>query len=134
MPQGINDIFGIYEKSLMVRTKKAEIIANNITNADTPGYKARDLDFKEVLGRYVRNQPMLGHMSKTSDMHVGSLIEASSMEGVKYRQSMQPSLDGNSVDMHVEKTAYTENALRLEASFTFLNGKIKGIMGALRGD
>ena len=87
-----------------------------------------------MLGRYVNGQPIAGQMSQTNGRHVGSLIESSAMEGIKFRQRMQASLDGNSVDMHVEKTAYTENALRLEASFRFLNGKIQSIRGALRGE
>ena len=132
MPDVFNNIFGIHEQALHVRTKRAELLANNIANSDTPGYKARDLNFKDVL-RNIQNSDM-GLLNTTHHQHVNGMTESGVMQGLMYRSPMQPSIDGNTVDMHIEKAQFTENAMRYNASFTFLNGRIKGILGALRGD
>lgn len=134
MPQSLDNIFGVYEKALMTRSKRAEVIANNLANVDTPGYQARDLDFKKILRNEVQGQPLVKDMSVTSRSHVNQLLEPSSIDGIKYRTRMQTSLDGNSVDAYIEKAEYADNALRLQASFTFLNGRVKAIKDALRGD
>ncbi len=134
MPGGFDSIFGIYEQAVNVRTKRAEIIANNIANSDTPGYKAKDIDFRSVLSGQMASQRVSGQMRLTDDQHVTQLIEPTAISGMKYRNPVQPAIDGNTVDMNVEKSRYAENALRFQASFTFLNGRIKGIMGAIRGE
>lgn len=134
MPNGFDSIFGIHEQALQVRSKRAQLIANNIANADTPGYKARDIEFSEVLLKQMRGSSMSPSMRSTDARHVNNLIDSTAMEGLKYRNPMQPSIDGNTVDMNIEKAEYAENTLRFQATFTFLNGRVKGILGALRGE
>ncbi len=133
MPTGFDSIFGIHEQALHVRTKRAELIANNIANADTPGYKARDINFRAVLSSQMRGE-QVGHLKKTDARHVNHLMEPTAMQGLQYRTPMQPSIDGNSVDMNIEKTEYMQNELRFEATHNFLNGRIKSIIGALKGE
>ncbi|MBL4865104.1 MAG: flagellar basal body rod protein FlgB [Pseudomonadales bacterium] len=125
--------FGLYEVALNTTIKRSELLANNIANADTPGYKARDIDFAEVMRGY-NNPGSSVRMAATSTLHRSGLVESSAMEGLKYRTSAQPSIDGNTVDADKENAEYARNTLLYNASFHFLNGKIKGLIGAIRGE
>ncbi|WP_434680699.1 flagellar basal body rod protein FlgB [Pseudomonas sp. R1-18] len=126
---------GIHEKALGFRAQRAEVLANNISNADTPNYKARDLDFSSVLaaendkaqnGRFALNMTNTRHIeAEGMGNQDGSLL---------YRTPSQPSLDQNTVDSQVEQANYTENAMGFQASFTLLNSKFKGLVSALRGE
>src|SRR5690606_12779491 len=125
---------GIHEKALGFRAQRAEVLANNIANADTPNYKARDLDFSAVLAaQSSQNQGSFG-VAVTSNRH----IAAEGMEipdpPLRFRPPHHASLDQNSVDMQVEQATYAENAIDFQASFTLHNSKFKGLMSALRGE
>ena len=126
---------GLHEKALGFRAQRAEVLANNISNADTPNYKARDLDFSSVLA--AENEKVQnGHfaLNMTNSRH----IEAEGMgmdDGtLLYRTPSAPSMDQNTVDSQVEQANYTENAMGFQASFTLLNSKFKGLVAALRGE
>ncbi|MEG5265740.1 flagellar basal body rod protein FlgB [Pseudomonas sp. JDS28PS106] len=126
---------GIHEKALNFRAQRAEVLANNISNADTPNFKARDLDFSSVLA--AENQKVQnGHfaLNMTNSRHIEA--EGMGMEDgtLLYRTPSQPSLDQNTVDSQVEQANYTENAMGFQASFTLLNSKFKGLVAALRGE
>lgn len=124
---------GIHDKALQVRTQRAEILANNLANSDTPNFKARDLDFRAVL----KDQLSVGAplaASTTNARHQTLSNEMGFNNELLYRTPMQPSIDGNTVDEHAEHAAYMENSLAFQASFTFLNGKFKGLMSAIRGE
>lgn len=126
-----DDAFGIHPRALLLRSQRAEVIAANLANADTPGYKARDFDFQKAL-----NQEMQGlvRVHTTHQRHIqpdpGLVPEAQML----YRSPMQPSLDGNTVDTEREHTAFSANAIEYQASLGFLNGKISGLRKALRGE
>jgi len=126
---------GIHEKALNFRAQRAEVLANNISNADTPNFKARDLSFSSVLAAE-SEKTQNGHfvLNKTNSRH----IEAEGMSNddgtLMYRTPSQPSLDQNTVDSQVEQASYTENAMGFQASFTLLNSKFKGLVAALRGE
>jgi flagellar basal-body rod protein FlgB len=126
---------GIHEKALGFRAQRAEVLANNISNADTPNYKARDLDFSSVLaaendkaqnGRFALNM--------TNSRHIEAEGMGNQDGSLLYRTPSQPSLDQNTVDSQVEQANYTENAMGFQASFTLLNSKFKGLVSALRGE
>jgi len=121
---------GIHPQALEVRERRAEVLANNLANADTPGYKARDLDFKAMLGSQVDNQMK---MTMTSGKHLPPMDVAQS-DGLKYRMATQPSLDGNTVDTQQETAEFTKNVLDFQASFQMLNGKFKSLTSVLRGE
>jgi flagellar basal-body rod protein FlgB len=120
---------GIHADALRFRTARAEIIANNLINADTPGFKARDIRFKDMLARSVAGEPLkathAGHIQRTTRSNSSQQL---------YRQPMQPSVDGNTVDAEIEESSYMRNALEFQASFTFLNSKFRGLMKAIRGE
>lgn len=125
---------GIHQQAVAVREKRAEVLANNIANADTPNYKARDMDFKEILAG---TQPLIQtplKMSMTHDSHYADVINPDFAADLMYRTPMQPSVDDNTVEVQEEMARYTENALDYQASFDFLNRKFKGLSKALKGE
>jgi len=126
----LDNAFGIHEQALKLRTHRAEVLAGNIANADTPGYKARDIDFHKLIQKQL---PAVESMRATSPRHIqpdNGLVSASE---VFYRIPNQPSLDGNTVDSQMEHTAYAANAMEYQASLRFLSGGIKKLMIAIKG-
>ncbi len=119
---------------MILRARRASILASNIANADTPNYKARDIDFKAVM--HSIQKPQTGDrliMASTHRNHL-STTSINSSADIQYRNPLHASLDGNTVDSHVEQAKFAENALQYQTSFTFLNGRIKGIVNALKGE
>jgi len=125
---------GLHEKALSFRADRAEVIANNIANADTPNYKARDLDFASVLESQQPGSERSFQTARTHGSHIAMESFIDQAAGLRYRVASQPSIDGNSVDTQVEQAKYAQNAIDFQASFTFLNSKFKGLMTAIRGD
>ncbi|WP_268800265.1 flagellar basal body rod protein FlgB [Pseudomonas huanghezhanensis] len=135
MSISFENALGIHEKALNFRAQRAEVLANNITNADTPNYKARDLDFSKVLAAENEKSTKGSFALNTTNSHH---IEAAGMGNedgsLLYRTPSQPSLDQNTVDTQVENANYAENAIGFQASFTLLNSKFKGLVSAIRGE
>jgi len=136
---------GIHEQALDVRSRRAEVLANNLANVDTPNFKARDIAFKSMLDRQVnavdRMQAMQHlNVQATRAAHIAHLDSAIAQgdggeDGdLLYRTPTQPSVDGNTVDENVEQAEYMKNALNWQASFQFLSAKFKGLKDAIRGD
>lgn len=119
---------GIHPQALALREKRGELLAANLANADTPGYKARDLDFKSVLQQ---NMQLTQPMERTQANHFST--QQSLESHVMYRNPMQASLDGNTVEANVEQAKYAENAVQYQASLQFVGNKFSGLMLALRG-
>lgn len=132
MAINFDSVFGIHEKALEVRSKRSELLANNIANADTPGYLAKDLDFKAILeGASTEQLPMA--TSQSSHLQNNSMpIEG--IGGLMYRIPTQPSIDGNTVDSQVENAEFAKNAVQFQATTTFLNGKIRSLISAIKGE
>lgn len=130
----LDKTFGIHQQALLVREKRAEILASNIANGDTPNYKARDIDFKQILNQY-QTGAMSGKLSSTHPRHFsgGAQISGQGYE-LQYRQPMHASLDGNTVDAQTEKAEFAQNALQYQVSLEFLSGKIKNLQKALKGE
>jgi len=116
---------------LAVYSKRSGLLASNIANADTPGYKARDIDFRAALSRASGEQLAL---KTTRGNHIASAGNGTSGPEVLYRVPTQPSLDGNTVDSQQEKARFTENAIRYQSTLTFLGGKFSGLKLAIKGD
>jgi len=131
MPISFDSALGIHEKALAVRSRRTEMLASNIANADTPGYKAKDVDFKSALANV---EAQSGNtLTRTNSKHI-QISTAENNADILYRVPNQSSLDGNTVDEQVEKSAFADNALRYQASITFLDGKFKGMIAALKGE
>jgi len=127
----LDNAFGIHEQALKMRSYRAELLASNMANADTPGFKARDIDFKQALQSEVVKQTQ---MKTTHKNHFSAATSSLTPAHLRYRIPSQPSLDGNTVDMQLEKSAFAANTLEYQASLGFLNGKISGLKRAIRGD
>lgn len=133
MSINFENALGIHEQALQVRAQRAEVLANNLTNVDTPNYKARDIDFRKVLSDSMAMGEGGMAMKTTHGRH--QLSEGLGGSGdAMYRVPSQPSIDGNTVEEHVEHAEYMRNTLQFQASFTFLNSKFKGLMNAIRGE
>lgn len=134
MPISFDSALGIHDKALAVRAYRTELLASNVANSDTPGYKARDIDFRSALeNAQATSQQSSNGLRVTHGNHIQISSAPVGVETM-YRVPNQASLDGNTVDSQLEKSAFAENALRYQASLTFLEGKFKGLMTALKGD
>ena len=136
MPLNLDQYVGVHATALDVRARRTELIANNLANADTPGYKARDLDFRAAMARASGETPTSGvHLSTTQAGHIGGKATADvpGDPDLKYRTPLAPALDGNTVDTQLEQAAFAENAVRYQATLTFLNNKFRGLMTAILG-
>ena len=125
-----DNIFGIHEQALLVHGQRIGVLATNLANADTPNYKARDIDFSEVLA-HSDGAPL--PMSVTQASHISFNDSELSAGQLKYRNPYQASLDGNTVEMPVEQAAFSENNVRYQASLTFINQKIAELQLAIAG-
>ncbi|NRA21775.1 MAG: flagellar basal body rod protein FlgB [Oceanospirillaceae bacterium] len=121
---------GIHQQAIQVRADRAEVLANNIANADTPNYLSRDLDFKAILNGEVDKELKL---MTTNSSHSANVIHPDFAAELMYRVPTQPSVDGNTVDVQEEMAAFGQNTLAYQASFEFLNGKFKGLKLAIKG-
>ncbi len=128
----IDKAFGIHAVALQLRARRAEVLAANLANADTPNYKARDLDFKAAL-KAAAGRESAAALRTTHPRHIGGQGNAGGVE-LRYRVPTQPSADGNTVDTQREQAAFAENALQYQASLTFLNGKIRSLKTAIKGE
>ncbi len=134
MAISFNSALGIHEKALHVRAKRAEVLANNLVNADTPNFKARDIDFRSVLkGQMTDNLDSATRIKATNSRHFGASTNMFEPE-LMYRNPMQPSLDGNTVDEQADMSRFAQNSMDFQASFQFLNSKFTGLKNAIKGE
>lgn len=130
---GLNNYLGIHPAALKVRSQRTELLAKNLANADTPNFKARDIDFRSALAAAGgRDAPIAMSATQPAHIAVGSAAQGVAPE-LKYRTPLAPSLDGNTVDTQLEQTAFAENAVRYQASLTMLNAKFRALLTAITG-
>jgi flagellar basal-body rod protein FlgB len=131
MAIGFDKALGAHQHTMLIRSQRAELLASNIANADTPGYKAKDIDFAQAFKAATSSQQRGNLMQRTDVNHMrgGSQLN----NGVElFRNPNQTDTgDGNSVDIQVERNLYVQNALEYQASLQFLTGKFKGLKKAL---
>lgn len=138
----IDQYLSFHETALSLRAQRQELLASNIANADTPNYKARDLDFGSALHSALASKGAAGGanaalLATTAARHIGRGAPTGEMLAngtpVLYRGEVQGSVDGNTVDMDVERNQFADNALRYEAGITMINSQIKGLLAAIQG-
>ena len=134
MAISIDKHIGLYQHALELRSQRANVLANNIANADTPGYKARDIDFQQMLKVRLGEESDLVPVDGTDDKHFLAIPQADTITGLKFRNPTNPAIDGNTVDAQAEKTEFVRNTMEYQAAFEFLNGKIKSLMSAIKGE
>ena len=126
-----SNAFGIHEKALQVRSQRMEVLAQNIANADTPNFKARDIDFRAVLNG-VQGEDL--KIQATRQGHYNAGEATSDGSGLLYRVPFNTAFDGNTVELSVEQAQYGKAAADYQATLQFLESDISGLRKALRGD
>lgn len=114
----MDNLFGIYGNALALRSQRMDVLASNIANAATPNYKARDFDFTKAIAE-VKN---------------GTAHQDAVQTNTDYRVPLQPSLDGNTVELSTEQTLFAENAVQYRTTLSFLDGRISNLRRAMKGE
>ena len=132
MASKIDNAFSFQQQALGLRAQRQQILAGNIANADTPYYQARDFDFATALKEAVagRSSGNLA-LTTTAAAHLPGSVQESSAR-LLYRNPVQPSADGNTVEMDIERAQFSENAVQYEAGVTFISGQIKTLLSAVQ--
>lgn len=134
MALNINDQFDLHTRVLGLANQRLELLADNVANADTPNYKARDIDFRAAMANASQPGGLGGDLPMAATR--GGHIQAGSGPNTTnpmYRQPDQPSLDGNTVDSQKENAAIAETSVRYQATLTFLSSRIRGLRDAITG-
>jgi flagellar basal-body rod protein FlgB len=129
----LDNYLGVHTAGLKVSAQRMELLAKNLANADTPNFKSRDIDFRSALAQAgSRDAPI--RMTATQPGHIAAAgATAGASPDQKYRVPLAPSLDGNTVDVQLEQAAFADNAVRYQASLTFLGAKFRALMTAITG-
>ncbi len=130
MPINFDKAFGVHDDALLLFERRTRLLAENIANADTPQYKARDIDFDSALSQAKTDQVKLastqpGHMALSTEPY---------NEYLKFRIPDQSSADGNTVDIQKEQAAFAENNIRYQTTLTILSRRISGLVNAFKGE
>lgn len=125
-------------QALLLRSERQRVLSGNIANADTPGFKARDFDFSRALAdaRGAAGAVATNRVLRTSAQHMAGRSELASgvsTAALAWRDADQPSLDGNTVDLDRERANFADNAMRYEATLTFINGNVRTMLSAITG-
>lgn len=131
MAISFQNAIGMREHAFTLRAERASVLSSNLANVDTPNYKARDIDFQSELKRRMGGSD-IQHGRMTHSAHM-SLDGGASDTDQMYRIPSQPSIDGNSVEAHVEHAEFMKNSLEFQVAFTLLNSGFKGMTKALTG-
>ena len=135
MPLDLNTYLGVEPDALKVYSQRAEVLAANLANADTPGYQARDIDFRAALAAAGSPGSALQPVTTSpQDVTAGSPADGvSTQQFLKYRVPLAPSLDGNTVDSQLEESQFAQNTVRFQATLTFLNDRFSELTTAITG-
>jgi flagellar basal-body rod protein FlgB len=131
------DTLDFHSKALVLRAERQRIIASNIANADTPGYAARDLDFKQAMNDATGSDRSTPRLAARQSTPSGNMLATGSPTGslsnLAYTTQSQPTADSNSVDLDRERANFADNSVRYEATLRFINGRSKTLLSAIQG-
>jgi len=133
MTNRLDDTMRFHQTALNVRAYRQQVIASNIANADTPNFKARDVDFRAALAGALGGKTNDVAMKTTSARHIAGAASGTFDASLKYRNEEQGAIDGNTVNMDVERAAFAENSVQYQASVTFINGLLTSMQRAVQG-
>jgi flagellar basal-body rod protein FlgB len=140
MALDLDSYLGVHAAALHIESRRTELLAANLANADTPGFKARDIDFKAALAAAspidsAKSPAPKLRATDARHLSVGNAAGSTELETgtLKYRVPLAPSLDGNTVDVQLEQAAFAENSVRYQATLTLLNMRLRGLMTAITG-
>lgn len=132
MAISLDNVLGLHENAMHMQSRRAQLLAQNLANSDTPGYKAKDIDFAAAL-KSASNGNFKTPLNATQAGHIqpkGFFMNAEEL----YRQPMQDSLDGNTVEPHIEMAEFTDNSMRYLMTLRIVSGRINGMLSAWRGE
>lgn len=135
----LDDYMRVNETAINLRAQRQEVLASNIANADTPNYKARDIDFNQAMqNALARNNTQTAALTKTDAAHLDAKRPVDGSSGtndvpIMYRVPLQPNADSNTVDMDVERNQFTDNAVHYEAGLTMITAQIKDMLAVIQG-
>jgi flagellar basal-body rod protein FlgB len=131
----LDDMLNFHTQALRIRDQRQQVLASNIANADTPDYKARDLDFKTALQGALQGSQAAGGvgLAATAPGHLAGKPGLAAETGLLYRTPAQGSVDGNTVDMDAERAAFAENAIQYEFNLNRISQQIKGMLTVIQG-
>lgn len=123
-----------HHQALSLRAARQELLSSNVANADTPNFKAKDIDFASVLHEKLSLTTNLNkvNLNTTSPTHINSAAQGVFGDNILYRVPLQPSADGNTVDMDMERTRFADNAIKYDASITFINNEFRNLTLAMQ--
>jgi flagellar basal-body rod protein FlgB len=141
MALNLDTYLGVHADALKLQSKRMEVIADNLANSDTPGYKARDIDFRAAManaggaggagGASAPSAPVT--LATTNPAHLGTDPTTEANANLKYRVPLAPALDGNTVDAQQEQAAFADNTVRYQATLSFLSSRFRSLLTAITG-
>ena len=132
MALNLDTYLGVHADALKLQSRRMEVIADNLANSDTPGYKARDIDFRAAMASAGGADAPV-KLATTNPGHLGTDPAIGANASLKYRVPLAPALDGNTVDAQQEHAAFADNTVRYQATLTFLSSRFKSLMTAITG-
>jgi flagellar basal-body rod protein FlgB len=132
MALNLDTYIGVHADALKLQSKRMEVIADNLANSDTPGYKARDIDFRAAMASAGGADAPV-KLATTNPGHLGTDPTTEANASLKYRVPLAPALDGNTVDAQQEQAAFADNTVRYQATLTFLSSRFRSLMTAITG-
>lgn len=130
----LNEDFRFYQQALALRAQRQEVLSSNIANADTPNYKARDIDFKAAMQAAIEGTKRLPDTSLklTSARHIPAKAVSHGPTDLLYRLPYQASMDGNTVDMDIERVQFADNTLHYQSTMQLISNRIRGLQTAIQ--
>ncbi|MCW5618044.1 MAG: flagellar basal body rod protein FlgB [Nitrosomonas sp.] len=128
----LDKTLNFHHQALGLRAARQELLASNIANSDTPNFKAKDIDFSGVLREKLSASSPATALNTTSSLHIGNGKDHGIGNNILYRIPLQPSIDGNTVDMDSERTRFADNSIKYDASITFINMQFRHLQTAMQ--
>ena len=124
----LDTIFGIHGEALQLKARRVEVLSTNIANADTPGFKAKDIDFRTVLGWRLETAGLLTtHASHRKG-------PGHSDNGEVFSVPYNTAVDGNTVEIGLEQAKFGKASVEYQATLDFLQGRVSSYKRALKGE
>lgn len=128
----LDKTLNFHHQALGLRAARQELLSSNIANSDTPNFKAKDIDFSGVLREKLSASSPATALNTTSPQHIGNGKDHGIGNSILYRIPLQPSIDGNTVDMDSERTRFADNSIKYDASITFINMQFRHLQTAMQ--
>ncbi|MCI1193008.1 flagellar basal body rod protein FlgB [Calidifontimicrobium sp. SYSU G02091] len=129
----LGQVLDFQSQALLLRAERQRLIASNIANADTPGYQAREMDFAQALREATAGVAPAGTVARTAPGHIAPAASLGGERHLRWAAASQTSLDGNTVDMDRERASFADNAVKYEAALRFINGSVRTMLDAIKG-